>query len=210
VAGPQDPVILKSPSGTEAPAISRDAKSRANLSCTVGAWATDYPGSFVYQAPREFTYQWSRNGALQGGPTSAPTFVAKSAGSYACAVTAANQAGSASQGSAVIKVKPAKFKLTAKKKAKVKAGGVAKFKLRAVNQGDLQSHKLRVCVKLPKKAKGALKGSKCKTLGKLRARGKRSFALKIKTAKSAGGAYKVTFALHGGPGKPPKAKVIVG
>ncbi|HEX5376631.1 MAG TPA: hypothetical protein VFW48_10800, partial [Solirubrobacterales bacterium] len=167
VDGPQDPVILKSPSGTGAPAVTRSKKSPSSLSCSTGAWSPDFAGSFVYQSPRSFAYQWTRNGAAIAGAT-ANTFVAKSPGQYACQVTATNQAGSASQGSAAAKVKAAKVKLSTKKKATVKAGGVAKFKVKGVNQGDLQSKKARVCTKLPKGAKGVLEAPKCKTLGKLK------------------------------------------
>jgi hypothetical protein len=209
VNGPQDPVILKSPSGTGAPAVARSAKSRSSLSCTPGSWAADFAGSFVYQSPRTLAYQWTRNGTPIAGAT-ATTFEAKSPGQYACAETATNHAGTASQGSAAVKVKAAKVKLATKKKATAKAGGVAKFKVKAVNQGDLKSKKARVCVKLSKGAKGVLKAPKCKTLGKLKGRGKDGEVLKIKVDKSADpGTYEVTFTVHGSPGKPAKATVIV-
>jgi hypothetical protein len=208
VHGPQDPVILKSPNGTGAPVATRSTKSRSSLECSSGSWAADYPGSFVYQAPRSLAYQWTRNGTAISGAT-ATTFSAKSAGSYACAVTATNQTGTASQASAAVKVNAAKVKLNVKKKVTVKAGGVAKFKIKAVNQGDIQSGKAKVCVKVPKKAKADLKAPKCKTLGKLKGRGKKGGPLKIKVGKEAAGTYKVTFALKGAPGKPAKAKIQV-
>lgn len=209
VDGPQDPVVLKSPSGTGAPAVTRLPKSRSSLLCATGSWAADYPGSFVYQAPRTFAYQWTRNGTPIAGAT-ATTFNAKSPGQYACLVTAANQTGSATQASAAVKVKAAKIKLNAKKKAAAKAGGVAKFKVKGVNQGDLQSKKARVCTKLSKGAKGVLKAPKCKTLGKLKGRGKDAEVLKIKVDKSAAaGIYKVTFTVQGSPGTSAKAKVVV-
>jgi DNA-binding beta-propeller fold protein YncE len=208
VSGPQDPVLLKSPSGTGAPAVTRSTKSRSSLSCSTGSWAPDYPGSFVYQAPRTFAYQWTRNGTPIAGAV-ATTFKAKSAGSYACAVTATNQTGSASQASAPVKVKAAKVKLAVKKKVTVKAGGVAKFNVKAVNQGDIQSGKARVCVKVPKKAKADLKAPKCRSLGKLKGRGKKGGSLKIKVGKSAAGTYKVTFSVHGSAGKAARAKILV-
>ena len=206
--GPQDPVIIKSPSGTGAPAVTRSKKSRSSLSCSTGSWGADYPGSFVYQAPRSFAYQWTRNGTPITGAT-ATTFSAKSAGTYACTVTATNQTGSAAQASAGVKVKSAKVKLTTKKKVNVKPGGVAKFKLKGVNQGDIQSKKARVCVKLPKSAKGVLKASKCATLGKLKGRGKHGATLKIKAGKSAVGTYKVSFSVHGSAGTAARAKIVV-
>jgi hypothetical protein len=206
-ANPQDPVILKSPTGTEAPVVTRSKKSRASLSCSTGGWAADFAGSFVYQAPHTFAYQWTRNGKSIGGATAA-TFNAKSAGKYACGVTAANQAGSASQTSAAINEKAAKLKLTAKK-ASAGAGGVAKFKVKAVNQGDIKSKSAKVCAKVAKKAKGDLKAPKCKSLGKLKGHGKRSATLKVKVGESAEGTYVVTFQVRGAPGKAAKAKLLV-
>ena len=206
--GPQDPLILKSPVGTGAPAITRSAKSRSELSCSQGSWGADFASSFVYQAPRTFAYQWTRNGAAVAGATAA-TLNATKPGSYACTVTAANQTGSASQASAAINVKAAKVKLTTKKKANVKAGGQTTFKIKAVNQGDIKSKNARVCVKVPKKAKKDLKTPKCKKLGKVKGKGKDSAKLKIKVGESAAGTYKVTFQVKGSPGKAAKAKIIV-
>jgi DNA-binding beta-propeller fold protein YncE len=207
VASPQDPVIIKSPTGTEAPAVTRSAKSRSSLSCSTGGWAGDFAGSFVYQAPRTFAYQWTRNGAAITGATAA-SFEAKSAGKYACAVTATNQAGSASQTSAAANVKAAKMKLTAKK-ATAKAGGVAKLKVKAVNQGDLQSKSAKVCAKVPAGAKADLKATKCASLGKLKGHGKRSATLKLKVAPSADGTYTLTFVVKGAPGRAARAKLLV-
>lgn len=209
VNGPQDPVILKSPTGTGAPSVTRNAKDQSLLTCSTGSWATDYPGSFVYQAPRTFVYQWTKNGQAIGGAT-APTFEAKSPGRYGCIVTAVNQTGSAVQTGLAVNVKAAKLKLTTKKKAHTKPGKVASFKIKALNQGDIQAKKPKVCVKLPKSAKGELKAPKCKPLGKLKGRAKKSVTLKIKVLPSAGGTYKVKFQVKGAPGKAAKAKIIVG
>jgi DNA-binding beta-propeller fold protein YncE len=207
VASPQDPVILKSPTGTGAPAVTRNPKLPAELTCSAGSWAADYPGSFVYQAPRSFAYQWTLNGAVLG---SGPEIITATApGRYACTVTATNQTGSASQTSTTVNVKAAKLKLSTKKKAHAKPGQVVSFKLKATNQGDIQSKKAKVCVKLPKSAKGELKAPKCKSLGKLKGRGKKSATLKIKVLGSAGGTYKVTFQVKGVAGKAAKAKIIV-
>lgn len=205
VNGPQDPVILKSPTGTGAPTVT---KSHASLSCSQGTWAADFPGSFVYQAPRTFAYQWTRNGTAIGGAT-ASTYTAKSAGSYGCSVTAANQIGSAAQASAAVGVKAAKLKLSTKKKAHAKPGQAVAFKVKAFNRGDIQA-KAKVCAKLPKSAKGALKAPKCKSLGTLKAGGKKSATLKIKVLSSAGGTYKVTFQAKGAAGRAAKAKIVVG
>jgi len=209
VNGPQDPVVLKSPTGTGAPKVTRSKKSRSQLECSTGSWAADYAGGFVYQAPRTFAYQWTKNAKPIGGATS-PTYNAKSAGSYGCIVTAANQAGSASQTSKGLNVKAAKLKLSTKKKASAKPGQTAKFKIKAVNQGDIKSGNAKVCVKLPSSAKGALKAPKCKSLGKLKGQAKKSATLKIKVLPSAGGTYKVKFQVKGASGKAAKAKIIVG
>lgn len=209
VNGPQDPVILKSPTGTGAPKVTRSKKSRSQLECSTGSWAADYPGSFVYQSPRTFAYQWTKNGKAVKGATGAK-YNAKSAGTYACVVTAANQTGSASQTSKGLNVKAAKVKLTTKKKANASPGDLASFKVKATNQGDIKSGNAKVCVKLPSSAKGALKAPKCKSLGKLKGGGKKSATLKIKVLPSAGGTYKVKFQVKGAPGKAAKAKIIVG
>jgi DNA-binding beta-propeller fold protein YncE len=209
VDGPQDPVILKSPSGTAAPAVTRSTTTRSLLSCSPGGWAADFAGSFVYQAPRTLVYQWTNNGAAIPGAT-AITLEATTPGSYACIVTATNQAGNASQTSAAVNVKAAKVKLTVKKKARVQPGGVATFKVKAVNQGDLKSKNARVCVKVPNKAKKDLKAKpKCKPFGKVKAGGKDTAKLRIKVGESASGTYSVTFQVKGSAGKAAKAKIIV-
>jgi hypothetical protein len=207
VANPQDPVILKSPAGTGAPTLTRDAKVRSTLTCSPGSWGADFAGGFVYQAPRTFAYQWTRNGAPIPGATTA-AFTASTAGTYACTVTAANQTGSGSQGSAAVTVKAAKVKLKTKRKARVKPGGVATFRINAVNQGDLKSKKARVCVKVSSKDLKAK--PKCKLLGKVKGRGKDSAKLRIKVGESAKGTYKVTFQVKGSPGKAARAKIVIG
>jgi len=99
VGGPRFLALLKSPSGTGAPAISGGSTVGSALSCSQGNWASDLLGSFLYWAPRSFGYQWLRNGAAIIGAT-ASSYTARDAGSYSCRVTATNQAGSTSQTSA--------------------------------------------------------------------------------------------------------------
>jgi DNA-binding beta-propeller fold protein YncE len=208
---PQDPVIIKSPSGTGAPTVTRDAANPAALACSAGSWAADFAGSFVYQAPRSYGYQWLLNGAAIPGATS-NALTATTAGSYTCTVTATNQTGSASQTSGVAAtVKAAKVKLTVKpRKAKAKAGKLAKFRVQALNQGDLQTRNAKICVKVPKKAKKALKAPKCKKLGKVGALTKRTAKLKVKVKPTAAkGNYKVTIQVKGSAGKVVKATVKV-
>jgi hypothetical protein len=208
VANPQDPIILKSPAAAGVPTVTRNAKARSELTCSQGGWGADFPGSFVYQAPRTFAYQWTLDGTPVTGAT-ATTLSAAKAGGYACAVTAANQTGSAVQTSAVTPIKAAKLKLTTKKKAPVQLGGVVTFTVKAVNRGDLKSKNARVCVKVPKRAKKVLKAPKCKALGKMSGHAKDSAKLRIKVGKDAGGTYKVTFQVRGSAGKSAKAKIVV-
>ncbi|HEX3042377.1 MAG TPA: hypothetical protein VHP56_09865 [Solirubrobacterales bacterium] len=206
--GPQDLLVLKSPTGTGAPAITRDAKNRAALACPTGSWAADFAGSFVYQAPTAYAYQWLRNGAPIGGATAA-AFTAKSAGNYTCTVTAANQAGSAAQTSAAINVKAAKLKLTTKKKANAEAGDLVKFKVKAVNQGDLKPKNAKLCVTLPKAAKDDLKAPKCKNAG-IAGGVKKTFTIKLKVKGGADlGTDKLTFKVKGAAGKAAKSKIVV-
>lgn len=208
VDNPQDPVIIKSPSGTGGPAITRNPKNRAALTCSTGSWAADFPGGFVYQAPRTFAYQWTRNGNAVGSAT-ASTFTAKSPGKYACVVTAVNQTGSAAQTSGGVNVKASKVKLSTKKKAKADAGDLVAFKVKAVNQGDLKAN-AKVCVKLPKASKADLKAPKCKKLG-LKGQAKKTVTLKIKVKPAADeGTDKLTFQVKGSAGKAAKSKIVVG
>src|SRR5215203_751782 len=209
VNGAQDPVIIKSPTGTGVPPISRNAKDRAALGCSEGSWAPDLAGSFFYQAPVGFAYQWTRDGTAVPGAT-ANAFTATKPGSYACVVTASNSQGSTAQTSATANVKAAKIKLTTKKKAKADAGDLVTFKVKAVNQGDLAAKKnAKLCVKLPNAAKDDLKAPKCKKLG-LKGRGKKTLTLKIKVKPAADeGIDKLTFQVKGSAGKAAKSKIVV-
>ena len=206
--GPQDVLVLKSPTGTGAPALARDQKKRAKLSCSTGTWAADFAGSFVYQAPTTYAYQWLRDSKPVTGATAA-TFTAKAAGSYTCAVTAANQAGSAAQTSAAINVKASKLKLTTKKKANADAGDVVAFKVKAVNQGDLKPKNAKVCVKVPTAAKDDLKAPKCKKAS-VKGRAMKTLTIKVKVKGGADeGTDKLIFQVKGSAGKPAKSKIVV-
>jgi hypothetical protein len=208
VNGPQDPLIIKSPSGTSAPSVTRSNKSRSALSCSTGAWAADLSGSSVYQAPRTFAYQWTRDGGAIAGAT-ATTFTATTPGSYGCTVSATNQAGSTALPSKAVKVDASKLKLILKtRKVTAKPGKPAVFKVQALNQGDLKPRNARLCVKVPRSARKDLK-AKCGSLGKLKPGGKRPARLKVKIGASASGVYKLKIQVRGSAGKPVKATLRV-
>jgi hypothetical protein len=208
IEGPQDPVILKSPVGAGVPSLTRSTTSRSSLSCSQGSWAS-YPSSFVYAEPRSYGYQWLLNGAPIAGAT-ATTFGATKPGSYTCAVTAVNQAGSTVQTSGAVTLKAAKVKLTVKPRtAQAKAGKLATFSIKALNQGDVRTGNARVCVKLPKKAKKALKAPKCKKVGKVQGRKSKSTKLKLKLKPDAQGSYKVKIQVKGTGGKAVNATIKV-
>jgi DNA-binding beta-propeller fold protein YncE len=98
------PVLLRAPTGTGPPTISGEPKVGEELSCSQGNWAPDLLGAFLFRAPRSsFEYQWLMDGGEIGGET-APTFTPTEPGTYACRVTASNQAGSSPQTSADVTV----------------------------------------------------------------------------------------------------------
>jgi hypothetical protein len=210
VAGPQDPVILKSPGAAGAPLIARSPASREILTCSQGTWAADFPGSSVYQAPRSYAYQWSRNGAAIVGAT-ATSYKATQPGSYACSVIAANAGGSTTQTSALLPVKAAKLALAARShKAQTKAGHAGTFAIKVTNTGDLKSSHGRLCVKLAKGDRKDLKAPKCRALGSLAGHKKRTVKVRVKAGSSAEGSYKLAFTVRGAAaGKNAKAKLIV-
>jgi DNA-binding beta-propeller fold protein YncE len=196
---PQDPLVLKSPTGTGAPQVTKNA---AALSCSQGTWSPDYPGSFVYAAPVSYSYQWLLNGQAIAGATSS-TYTATTGGSYACAVTGKNATGSATQTSpsvTVISASVAAASLT--KKPHAKAGKPAVVQLRLTNSGEVPSAPGSVCAKLTKAAKKGLIAPKCAPLGAIAAGGTAKVTLRVKTKKSAKGSYKVSVAVTGSTAVP--------
>jgi DNA-binding beta-propeller fold protein YncE len=206
--GPQDPVILKGPSGTGAPAATRSADT-TNLSCSQGSWGADYAGSFVYQAPQSYGYQWTRDGGSISGANGS-TYTATESGSYACSVTATNHNGSATQTSHSVDLAPATLAVSLRKhKARTKAGHAGVFSLVATNTGDFAASGAKLCVKEPKKTRKAVKTPKCRTFG-VAAHGTTTLKLRLKAKNNAGGAYKATFLLRGAfLATPIKAKLQV-
>ncbi len=204
VNGPQDPVILKSPGGTGAPQVSGDSKPNSVLSCSQGEWGADYAGSFVYQAPQSYAYQWSRDGSPIGGATDSVVY-ADTPGAYSCSVTAINHEGSASQTSAAFEVvqppSPAKLTLNVRpRKGHARAGKAATFRAIVRNVGGTTASGARVCVRVPKKQRKALKAPKCRGLGAISAGGKRVAKLKVHAKRRAHGAYRLVFRVHGAGG----------
>ena len=103
VNGPHFPALLQAPSGAGVPVVSGGAIVSATLSCSQGVWAPDLVSEFDYLAPQSFAFAWSENGTPLAGATSS-SITASSPGSYACQVTASNQAGSAAQSSASVTI----------------------------------------------------------------------------------------------------------
>ena len=85
------------------PVVSGGAIVSATLSCSQGVWAPDLVSEFDYLAPQSFAFAWSENGTPLAGATLS-SITASSPGSYACQVTASNQAGSAAQSSASVTI----------------------------------------------------------------------------------------------------------
>lgn len=207
VNSPQDPLVLKSPSGTAAPTL---AKQVTALSCSQGNWSQDYPGSYVWSAPLSYSYQWSLNGQAISGATG--TFLtATSPGSYTCTVTGTNRQGSASQTSSGATVSAASLSATLQtKKPHAKAGKAAVVKLLLANAGDLSAPPVTVCAgALTKAAKKGLKAPKCATVTALSNGGSAVATLSVKTLKTAKGAYKFTAVVKGATVSPVTVSVKV-
>jgi hypothetical protein len=96
MSGANFPALLRAPTGSGAPSISGAAVTGSVLSCSSGTWGPDLNGSFFFQTPQSFAYQWIRDGADIPGAT-ATSITADAPGDYRCRVTAANAAGSVSQ-----------------------------------------------------------------------------------------------------------------
>jgi CARDB len=214
VEGPQDPLILKSPTAVSAPQVSA---SGTTLSCSTGAWSQDYVGSYVYGGPETYGYQWSKDGQSISGATGT-TLSATASGSYTCAVTATNQFGSAAQTSAGYSVTiappvvpaPASFALASasKKKVKVAAGKAATLSLTLKNAGGTTSSSAKVCVKLTKKAKKGLVTPKCVAVAALAPGASKKVTLKVKAKGSAKGTYKFSVVVSGASGSSTLAQQV--
>jgi hypothetical protein len=221
--GPQDPIVLKSPTAVSAPQVTASGTA---LSCSTGGWSQNYVGSFVYGAPESYGYQWSKDGQSIAGATGV-SLNATASGSYTCAVTATNQFGSGvqssfgysvtiappippapasfalSSGSTPIPRAPASFALSSgsKKKIKVAAGKAASLPpLTLKNAGGTTSSSSKVCVKLTKKAKKGLVAPKCVAVVALAPGASKKVTLKVKTKGGAKGTYKFSVVVSGASG----------
>lgn len=201
------PVVVKSPSGTAAPQVSRTGGS---LSCSQGGWSQDYPGSYVYAAPVSYSYQWLLDGTAITGATGS-TLTPAAGGGYSCAITGKNPTGSATQTSATVALAAAQVGATAaNKKVTVKAGKAATVNLRFVNRGEVASTPLRICArKLTQKARKGLKAPKCAPLASLPAGASGVAKLRIKTRGSARGTYPLVASVKGASSKPVRISIRV-
>jgi DNA-binding beta-propeller fold protein YncE len=207
VSGPQDAIVLKGPSGTAAPTLTKQLTA---LSCSQGSWSQDYPGSYVWSAPVSYSYQWSLNGQAISGAT-ATSLTATSPGSYTCTVTGTNRQGSASQTSSGATVSAASLSAALQtKKPHAKAGKVAVVKLLLANVGELSSAPVKVCAApLTKAAKKGLKAPKCATVAALSNGSSVVATLSVKTLKTAKGTYKFTALVKGATVTPVTVSVKV-
>lgn len=123
---PSSVAILRGPAAASLPSISGPLRAGSTLTCSQGGWAADAPASLFYRAPQRFAFQWLKGGSPIAGSTQ-PTLTPANSGTYSCAVTATNFAGSASQTSAAVSI--ARRNALAARVALVK-GGRALLKLR--------------------------------------------------------------------------------
>ena len=152
------------------------------LTCGTGTWAGDLVESFLFRAPHSVAYSWTRNGQPVAG-ADGKTLTTTLGGSYTCAETATNAAGSTTQTSASVEVLASnKFKLGKLKLNKKK--GTAKLSVTVPGAGKLalSGKGVKKSKKTAKKA-GAVKlavkpsGKSKKKLGKM---GKLKVKVKVK------------------------------
>jgi hypothetical protein len=108
LSGSRSPVLLQTPRGAGAPAVTGGPSAGSVLTCSQGSWAPDQLGSWLYRAPQRLSYSWTRNGANIPG-ADANTHTASAGGDYRCTVTATNPAGSSTQTSPPHAVAPPAF-----------------------------------------------------------------------------------------------------
>ncbi len=179
------PTLQKAPIAVASPSVSGSSVVGAALSCSQGSWAADLPQSLLYRGPSSFSYQWLRDGSEISGATAA-TYATTQAGSYACRVTATNQAGSATQTSAAVHVSApsppspkARGTAIAAGQAKVKHGS-ARLRMRCPAAGGDCKGIVKLIVRI--KAKHQAPG-RATTRGRRVLVGKRAFQIAAGKAK---------------------------
>ncbi len=85
--------LFVAPRSLAPPQVTGAAAPGATLACSTGEWAADQPQANLFDAPAEFSYRWTRDGAPVAGADEATFTVPAAGASYGCAVTAANGAG---------------------------------------------------------------------------------------------------------------------
>jgi DNA-binding beta-propeller fold protein YncE len=209
VDGPRDPIIIKGPTSVAVPAIT---STNRQLNCSQGSWEPDYVSSFFYQSPSSFSYQWLLN-ELPIRDATDPTYSASVSGRYKCRVTASNPAGSVTRTSLGVvvtlsittrpaKAAPAPAKLVlAHRVRKLKAlpgDRVTLGGLRIANHGAVASAPVKLCLRLTKKAKRALKPGECRKLGPIAGGAAVTSKLRLRVRPTAKpGAYELRIALPG-------------
>jgi DNA-binding beta-propeller fold protein YncE len=90
------PVLLNAPVAAGAPVISGGSEPGSVLSCSPGSWAPDLVAGFLYRAPLNFSYRWSRGGGDIAGAVGS-SYTADNPGEYRCTATGLNTAGGTTQ-----------------------------------------------------------------------------------------------------------------
>jgi hypothetical protein len=89
--------IVESPSTTGNPTVSGSGVTNSPLTCNDATWAADVPGARLSRMPGSRTYTWQRDGVTVAS-ASTSTHTPTTAGSYTCAITGTNVAGSGASG----------------------------------------------------------------------------------------------------------------
>ena len=89
--------IVEAPSTTGTPTVSGSGATDSALTCNDATWAADVPGARLSRMPGTRTYTWQRDGVTVSG-AAASTYTPTAAGSYTCAITGTNVAGSGTSG----------------------------------------------------------------------------------------------------------------
>jgi len=137
---PAAPVLYFEPRPEGLPKVGGSPAVGSTLSCSRGEWAPDYAGSFLYEAPGSFGYQWLRGGLEIPGATG-PTIVPDVRGAYTCRVTAKNLAGQVARTSAALQVHSVAFSKRTRvslKPASRRLSARGLLAVKVVNRNDFQ------------------------------------------------------------------------